>query len=270
MAPVVNRSKSQFGTVIMYPERGEGVFTLAIILAVITATMLLLRLWSRALLPKRRFRSDDWMAVAAWPFTVGVTIQTCLLLRHGFGRHIEQVLDAAPANVTFILQVLYSGYLTYTIATALVRISVGLFYGRLFSIAVPGFEWQVHANTTLNIMYMIGLSLASAFECTPVSAFWDKSIPGAKCIPTLNIQLASVVPSVVLDLVALVMPLPIIWKMHLSHGRKALLLVTFVLGYSVIVLSVGRLVTIAKIRSGLETDLTCEFADPLPLTSAFA
>jgi hypothetical protein len=67
-------------------------------------------------------------------------------------------------------------------------------------------------------------------------------------MPTLNIQLDSVVPSVVLDLICLIMPMPIISKLHLSSHRKALLLTTLVLGYSVIFLSVGRLVTVAKLR----------------------
>lgn len=161
--------------------------------------------------------------------------------------------------MTFSLQVLYAGYLTYTAAMALIRISVGLFYHRLFSIACPNFRYQVHANTLLNVIWLVGLNLAAAFECTPVSAFWDKGIEGAKCMPTLNIQLGSVVPSVVLDLIALIMPLPIIWKLHLSMQRKVMLLGTFVLGYSVIFLSVGRLITVAKIERGLESDLTCKY-----------
>jgi hypothetical protein len=281
MAPAVQQGTSKAGIVLMYPNnRGKTVFTLAVVLAIITFLVLLLRFWSRALLPaaERRYRSDDWMAAAAWvslrptfknetplslrreqPFVVAISIQTCLLLRHGFGRHIDEVLEIAPANVPFSLQILYAGYLTYTVAMAFIRISVGLFYGRLFCIAVPSFQWQVHANTALNVIWLVGLNLAAVFECTPVSAFWDKSINGAKCMPTLNIQLGSVVPSVALDLVALIMPLPIIWKLHLSPNRKALLLATFVLGYGVIFLSVGRLVTITIIKTGLENDLTCEY-----------
>jgi hypothetical protein len=42
------------------------------------------------------------------------------------------------------------------------------------------------------------------------------------------------------------------WKLHLSPNRKTLLLATFVLGYSVIFFSVGWLVTIAKLKTGLK------------------
>jgi hypothetical protein len=194
------------------------------------------------------------------PFTLAISLQTCLLLRHGFGRHMDDVVSTAPANIPVSLQILFAGYLTYTFAMALLRISVGLLYARLFSLALPNFAWQVHANTALNLIWLVGLNLAAIFECSPVSAFWDKGLmgKGARCAPTLNIQLGSVVPSVVLDLIALIMPLPVIWNLHLSKNRKVMLLATFVLGYSVIVLSVGRLVTIAKLGRGLEEDLTCE------------
>jgi hypothetical protein len=281
MAPAVQQGTSETGIVLIYPSNpGEAVFTLAVVLSITTFLVLLLRFWSRALLPatESRYRCDDWMAAAAWvslrstfrnetplslcrnqPFVVAISIQTCLLLRHGFGRHIDEVLEIAPTHVSFSLQFLYVGYLTHTVAMAFIRISVGLFYGRLFCIAVPSFQWQVHANTALNFIWLLGLNLAAAFECTPVSGFWDKSINGAKCMPTLNIQLGSVMPSVALDLVALIMPLPIIWKLHLSPNRKALLLATFILGYSVIFLSVGRLVAITIVKTGLDNDSTCEY-----------
>ncbi|OAG24768.1 hypothetical protein CC77DRAFT_1005711 [Alternaria alternata] len=244
----------------MYPEhKGQAVYILSVVSACTTFLVLLLRFWSRSL-HASGFRSDDWTAAAAWPFVLAISVQTGLLLHHGFGLHITSV---PPANMTFSLQVLYAGYLTYTAAMALIRISVGLFYHRLFSVACPNFRYQVHANTLLNVIWLVGLNLAAAFECTPVSAFWDKGIEGAKCMPTLNIQLGSVVPSVVLDLIALIMPLPIIWKLQLSMQRKVMLLGTFVLGYSVIFLSVGRLITVAKIERGLESDLTWYFVDVL-------
>lgn len=188
-----------------------------------------------------------------------MTIETCLLMRYGFGRHIDEILEIAPANLSFTLQVLYAGYLQYTTVMGVLRISAGLFYNRLFSSKGNSFRWLVHINTALNIILIVGLDLVAALECHPVAAFWDKTIPDATCLPTLNIQLGSGVPSVILDLYILIMPLPVIWKLHMASHKKVLLLVTFVLGYSVIVLSLGRLITIVKIRDGLAADVTCEF-----------
>lgn len=82
-------------------------------------------------------------------------------------------------------------------------------------------------------------------------------MPCQTCLPTLNIQLSLGVPSVLLNLAALILPLPIIWKLQLTAQKRALLIANFVLGYRVIVLSLGRLITIAKLEKELETDLIC-------------
>jgi hypothetical protein len=68
MVLVVRQSKSRPGIVVMYSNRAESVFVLAVILAVITFIVLLVRFWSRTLLPatERRFLNDDWTVAAAW------------------------------------------------------------------------------------------------------------------------------------------------------------------------------------------------------------
>jgi hypothetical protein len=103
--------------------------------------------------------------------TVAISIQTCFLLGHSFGIHLTQVLDTAPADLTFSLQILYAGYLTYTFVMAFTRISVGLFYARLSSLAVPSFMRQVDANTALNIIWLVSSNSAAASECYPLSFF---------------------------------------------------------------------------------------------------
>jgi hypothetical protein len=171
---------------------------------------------------------------------------------------VNEVLEIAPGNLEFCLQVLYTAYLTYLLGISLIRISVGLFYKRLFGIAIDRFGWQVRLNTASNVLYIIIMGLLSAFECSPVSVFWDKSIPKATCLSALSLQLGSVITGVVLDLLVLLMPMPVIWKLQMSPGRKSLLGGTFFLGYGVVVISIGRLVTVSMFSKGLEADVTCK------------
>ena len=80
----------------------------------------------------------------------------------------------------------------------------------------------------------------------------------------------------IIDLCILVMPLPMLWGLQTSRNRKLLTTGIFVCGYwsvaltdkrrelrtdanslqSVIIVSIGRLVAVAKAGSGLEDDLT--------------
>ena len=180
-------------------------------------------------------------------------------MRYGFGRHLDEVIETAPENLQYCLKVLYAAYLTYPVAIGLIRISVGLFYKRLFSIAVTQFERQVHINTTLNVVYIVTITLLSALECRPVSAFWDRKIPNATCFSALGMQLGSVIPSVLLDLIVLLLPMPIIWQLQMSVAKKGLLIGTFFLGYSVAIISVGRLLVITRFSKRIEKDVTCKF-----------
>ncbi|KAL2057974.1 hypothetical protein ABVK25_001591 [Lepraria finkii] len=52
------------------------------------------------------------------------------------------------------------------------------------------------------------------------------------------------------------MPLPTLWRLQADKSRKLLITGVFVCGYRVIVVFIGRLVTVAKAGSALEEDLT--------------
>lgn len=82
----------------------------------------------------------------------------------------------------------------------------------------------------LNVAWLVGMILGTAFNCNPVARNWDTSLPG-NCGPTSSIWIASVVPSVFIDLLVLILPIPRIWAIKTSRSRKVGLSVVFVLGY---------------------------------------
>ncbi|PVH91230.1 hypothetical protein DM02DRAFT_664223 [Periconia macrospinosa] len=60
----------------------------------------------------------------------------------------------------------------------------------------------------------------------------------------------------IIDFIILILPLPILWELHLSVWKKILVLGVFICGYLVIATSTGRLVATIQLGDALREDLT--------------
>lgn len=95
-------------------------------------------------------------------------------------------------------------------------------------------------------MFIVGAwalsqTLLGIFACTPVAAFWDKTIPHAKCIPNLPQFHINAAGNIITDVAVFALPLPAIWKLNLGRAQKAVLLAIFSLGFFTVVISIIRI-----------------------------
>lgn len=81
-------------------------------------------------------------------------------------------------------------------------------------------------------------------------------IPPVKCIDTYAAAYVAAGMSIVHDIVILVMPIPILWNLHLPWQKKLNLSVMFSLGLFVILCSLLRLPSLKKLKSSV--DPSCE------------
>ena len=82
-------------------------------------------------------------------------------------------------------------------------------------------------------LWTITFFFANTFECGQRPA-WLWGTPETlinHCSDYKNIMLAHAVSDMVIDLIVLTIPLPIIWKLHMSTADKVGLSFVFVLGY---------------------------------------
>ncbi|KAI1751883.1 hypothetical protein F4782DRAFT_503490 [Xylaria castorea] len=238
-------------------EPAFRVYFIVLSIASITATAL--RLWSRAIFEPRgrqfhRVWWDDWAALAATLTFTGQVIVTILLSKNGLGRHVWTLSEQ---SLILVLRLVYAIYFTYPITLALSKASALFFLTRIFP-SPRKTEWfnvvilTVH---TLNIAWLAGFILGAIFLCNPIEKNWIPWTPGT-CRQMNTLYLASAVPSVLIDLVILILPIPKIWRLQASVSRKFAIILIFVLGYSVVVASLGRLITVFKESTALETDIT--------------
>lgn len=164
-------------------------------------------------------------------------------------------------------------------ALPLVKISILLFYNRIF----PQRKLRIAVWVTIGVCagYAIAFLLVSVFQCKPLSLAWtrwDGQHEGT--CNNINAQVwAAASINVLLDMVMVVLPLPVIWRLEINRRKKALVMLMFSIGKEIpskprqtkihansLYLSVGLVVTAVSIvrlqvlsQFGTSSNFTCEY-----------
>jgi len=81
----------------------------------------------------------------------------------------------------------------------------------------------------LNISANVAIFFASVFACTPIPKAWDITLAGT-CIDRLPIFEFQAIQGVVLDVFIILIPIPMIFRLRLSHAKKFGLVFMFTIG----------------------------------------
>ncbi|KAI1129793.1 hypothetical protein F5Y10DRAFT_237654 [Nemania abortiva] len=242
-------------------DRGHPLRDYIIVLIILTLASIILRFVSRSLRSdttpsgyKSSFWWDDWVALCAVPVILAQFIATLVMIGNGFGHHVEAL---PPANITLILKIFYAGNYLFDSGIALAKASALLFLWRVFppSVNQRWYNIALWAVQTANVAWWIGIVVATVFLCEPIEKNWYPTIEGS-CVNSDRVYIGSAVASVFIDFVILLLPLPKIWRLRLGRSRKAGLFVIFVLGYGIIVVSIGRTVTVLTSQKAFSEDVT--------------
>ncbi|KAI1354510.1 hypothetical protein F5Y01DRAFT_311706 [Xylaria sp. FL0043] len=240
-------------------DRGPPFRAFVIALVVITTLATILRFWSRSLNTTRlkcRFWWDDAFVAAS---AVAVLTELSLALRIidlGFGKHIWAI---PPANSRGLLKLFFGAEILFNFSLLLAKTSALLFFRRVFPHhASPRWFniglWICHG---LNTAWFVGIILSVLLDCNPISKKFNPTVPG-ECGKASDIYIGNAVPSIVIDLLILILPVPMIWGIQTSRIRKASITLVFILAYSSVVVSIGRLVTVLRAGKSIDEDFTYE------------
>lgn len=79
------------------------------------------------------------------------------------------------------------------------------------------------------VAWGIAVVLVTIFQCNPVEAGWDKTIPGWKCFDLKSFVIGTNVPNIIADAAIIALPVPLVWKLRLSRTRRVGLVAVFLL-----------------------------------------
>ncbi|KAI0522123.1 hypothetical protein F5B22DRAFT_592897 [Xylaria bambusicola] len=222
-------------------ELSFRLFVASVIIAFLVLVTLVLRVVSRFWIALK-LGWDDTFVFAASVFSFGQTVLFALLVFGGLGHHAPTV--PAP-NQFSIPKILFSFELFHIISLNLGKISALFFYLKLFSqkSVAKITKWCLLAVS----LGTIGLILWQFLFCRPLSKMWEWD--GLEtCGDRQPLYVAVCVWSIFTDLLVLVVPLPVIWRLKMERTQKLRLSWLFAAGLSVTAASVVRLAYIVTIN----------------------
>lgn len=131
-------------------------------------------------------------------------------------------------------QAFYASTAGYKLGNMFARMSILLLYLRIFS--AGGFRRVVLAAIAANVAIGVGFTFADAFQCRPVSLFWnmwDGEHEGT-CLSISTITWAHSVLNILLDVAALAMAAWMVKRLNMNAYKKASVIGMFVLGSALV------------------------------------
>lgn len=146
----------------------------------------------------------------------------------GVGRHIAFWAETEPSKILLWAKILTVVEFFYTAAFTFPRLSILAMYMRIFTAKI--YRITVYILGLVMIALYISTIFISFFKCRPFAYSWDKSIHGGHCININKAYQWITFPNILTDAVILILPLPVIWRLHVSKNQKLGLTVTFLAG----------------------------------------
>ena len=157
-----------------------------------------------------------------------LTIAIADVFDGSLGHHEVALAVTHPEKLVISSKFLLVESLLYLAAVVFPKLSLLTIYLRIF--VQPRFRMACYTLATLLIANWVGNTVAGLFMCEPLQYLWDHTIPGGHCFhDNVWICWASLI-NIVTDVAMLVLPLPVIWKLHTSRSIKIGLTITFATG----------------------------------------
>ncbi|KAL4940073.1 hypothetical protein BDV06DRAFT_224425 [Aspergillus oleicola] len=212
------------------------------VMVVLSTIFVFLRLASRTL-SKVGIGLDDLACVGSLIFSYANFISTvvaAVVARAGY--HVWQY-DVFQLGK--YLQVVLANSILYTSSISLAKISILLFYNRIFTIS-RAFHIATYIVGTFVMASWISSLAGLIFATNPVQAQWQVWIPHTS-IDSYPFYMTMGVANIVLDVSVLCLPQPIVWKLQMGRRRKVLVSLVFFMGGFVCITSAMRLYSITTV-----------------------
>ncbi|RPA77607.1 hypothetical protein BJ508DRAFT_329992 [Ascobolus immersus RN42] len=245
---------STTGGTVEVPNRSNEVILLHTILPCFGAVFIGLRLYSRFCLLKAP-GWDDLLLTFGWLATVASDTVICMQTNYGLGKHMSNV---DPSLYEGFFKLMYCAPLLYVTSHLCIKNAFLSFYLRLT--ADPRYRRTCFILIAINTSIYIACFIPGAFGCKPITTFWNRALPGGKCINLNALYLANAGLNMTMDLCILSLPVPMIWRNRgLTTRRKLIASFLLLLGVFTCGCSIIRIPNLNKAL--LDGDITWDAVD---------
>ncbi|KAI5367842.1 hypothetical protein Slin15195_G029750 [Septoria linicola] len=214
----------------------EAGMIISVVGMVLSTAFILLRVYTKTYLA-RLWGIDDVAMIVAWMISIALQTMVIYLWAVRFISVHLWDLYIPEANLAILLISICS--VIYIPLMALAKFSLLLFYRRLSPEA--WFKWMLWTTVIFVIGYSAALFFALIFACTPLQVNWDITITSGTCANKGGMYLATAGLNAATDVLLLVIPIPMVLKLHVPLSQKIGLVAMFSVGSLTLVTSLVRL-----------------------------
>lgn len=157
-----------------------------------------------------------------------LTIAIASVVDGGVGHHEAALALTDPEKLVLATKFFFVLSLLYLAAVVFPKLAILAIYLRIF--VQPRFRTACYILAMLVIANWVGNTVAGLLMCKPLQYFWDHTITGGHCFHIKERRCWASLINIITDVAMLVLPLPIIWKLHTSRSVKIGLTITFATG----------------------------------------
>ena len=145
----------------------------------------------------------------------------------GLRRHISQL---GPEKTTLGIKYLFVAINFFDLGISLSKYSAILFYIRIFRLKSTLYRINIRIVSGLVTAWILLAIPSTLFQYTPIRKAWIPLTPG-HCINMYPWFVGSATASVLTDFYIMLLPLPILWTLHVGRSRKIVLIGFFFCAY---------------------------------------
>ncbi|KAI9682138.1 MAG: hypothetical protein M1817_000192 [Caeruleum heppii] len=225
------------------PYIGDRIILPVAICCTISTICLLLRIYTRIAIV-RGFGVEDGHV---YDYLLGTLDDSSS--KWGYGRHLWDV-PLSWFSPTY-LQLFIVLVVVYVPAVTCSKIAILIFYHRISPNAL--FRVAIYIIGAITVGYTLAVMFALLFACQPVAKSWDLSITGGSCINQPAVYLANGILNVISDIAILILPMPMVWQLHIPKRQKFGVGLMFATGSLVCIVSIIRLHTLGPLLKSTDS-----------------
>ncbi|KAI1394174.1 uncharacterized protein F4822DRAFT_39417 [Hypoxylon trugodes] len=242
-----------------YYQKANHVVAAAVSLCVVDIISVILRFYTRRR-ERHSLKADDWIMIPALLITIGIGICLVYGVSQGALGSSEDIppellgsaLDVSYEQLGTAFKVEFSTISMLPLTLGSVKASFLFFYRRIFSVNKTTDKFLISMIVTVAI-WTVTFFFAVVFECgLNFWAIWGDSLKvenlTAHCVKTMDLALSIGITDFITDVVIIIIPVPLIWRLNLSTGKKIAASAVFLLGAVTIGASLTRLIIITQDR----------------------
>lgn len=127
----------------------------------------------------------------------------------------------------------------YSFSMMFIKCSILSFYGSIFS--SKRFRYCLWFVSAVVIIWALSFGSISLLQSMPKTARLDETVPKGTSIDYGMAFVVGAPINIITDFIILSMPIPLVWRLHVTKKKKLLLCFTFAMGGSACLISIIRL-----------------------------